>query len=504
MKFNEMGLSQPLLDSLTKMGFSTPTPIQEQAIPMLLEGKDLIGQAQTGTGKTAAFGLPILEHWLQRGRNPSAQPQAAGENVLVQHGHHPAHAPIASMASSNSASHFSSHVSRTGAAYNSRAPLPPRPPRIASPTALILVPTRELAVQVHESLSHMAQNTRARIVPIYGGIEMRKQLRYFNHPIDIMVGTPGRTLDHMRQGTLSLREVRTLVLDEADRMLDMGFIHDVVKIIEQTPHARQTLLFSATMPREITNIAHKYMKNPATIKVSEDKLMVDLIKQHYVRVNAGNRFGMLLAAMKTLNPFLTLMFCRTKHDAKKLARLLNMNGIHADSIHGNLRQNARERTMAAFREGNIEVLVATDIVSRGIDVPEITHVFNYDMPNDPMTYIHRIGRTGRAGSLGVAVSFIPGDPRSAVETIARATGAPITELELTPLPVVMPERSSFGREDNSNRHRGNERHSTHSGHRSPSSASHTSSGHSGASHTSHNYGSRPPPGAHHHSSHRRH
>jgi len=492
MKFDEMGLSKPLLDALQTMGFGTPTPIQEQAIPVLLQGHDLIGQAQTGTGKTAAFGLPILERWIKEGKtNPlSANPSSASAGHLS----HPLSVPMA-------------HTSRSGVSYHSRAPQPVRAPRIGQPSALILVPTRELAVQVHQSLCAMAQHTHARIVPIYGGIEMRKQLRYFNSPVDIVVGTPGRTLDHMRQGTLRLDGVHTVVLDEADRMLDMGFIRDVVKILESTPHTRQTLLFSATMPREITQIAFKYMKKPQTIKVSEDTLTVDLIDQLYVRVNSANRFGMLVAAIRKLKPFLSLVFTRTKHDSKKLARMLNMNGITADAMHGNLRQNARERTMAAFRDGQIDVLVATDLASRGIDVREITHVFNYDLPDDPMVYVHRIGRTGRAGAKGVAVSLVMGDPRRAVEIIQRATGAPIAELELSADEVIVPERSSHERMDNSNRHRQDRRPShgrreegSHSG------PSHSGSPHSGThagSHPSHPSGPRPPPGAHHHSSHRR-
>ena len=500
MKFNEMGLSQPLLDALQAMSFDTPTPIQEQAIPILLQGHDLIGQAQTGTGKTAAFGLPILEGWLQASKT--------GAHPVIAHP-----APVHSGALSHGAQPFS-HTSRSGAAYNSRAPQPVRAPRIGTPSALILVPTRELAVQVHQSLQEMAQKTGARIVPIYGGIEMRKQLRFFNSPVDIVVGTPGRTLDHMRQGTLRLDHVRTVVLDEADRMLDMGFIRDVVKILESTPSHRQTLLFSATMPREITQIAFKYMKKPQTIKVSEDHLTVDLIDQLYVRVNSANRFGMLVAAIRKLKPFLSLVFCRTKHDSKKLARMLNLNGISADAMHGNLRQNARERTMAAFRDGQIDVLVATDLASRGIDVREITHVFNYDLPDDPMVYVHRIGRTGRAGAKGVAVSLVMGDPRRAVEIIQRTTGAPIAELELSADEVIVPERSVHERVDNSNRHR-QDRRPSYGRHEGGENRSHHSSSHpshdgarpshpgSPSSHPSHPSGPRPPPGAHHHSSHRR-
>ncbi len=489
MKFNEMGLSRPLLDSLHAMGFSDPTPIQEQAIPLLLQGHDLIGQAKTGTGKTAAFGLPILEAWLQASKGRSQANLQAAPSAPAHSLHHPP-VPLA-------------HVSLSGAPYHSRAPIP-YSPAIASPAALILVPTRELAAQVNASLQSMAKTSGARVVTVYGGVEMRKQLHLFRAPVDVLVGTPGRTLDHMRHGSLKLDRVRTVVLDEADRMLDMGFIHDVVKILDSTPHTRQTLLFSATMPREIASIARKYMKNPQTIKVSEDSLAVESIRQLYVRVDSSNRFGMLLAALHTLKPFLALVFCRTKHDAKKLSRLLAMNGISADALHGNLRQNARERAMTSFRAGKIDVMVATDIASRGIDVREITHVFNYELPADPMTYVHRIGRTGRAGSEGTAISFVSGNPHRAVEIIENATGSKMEELVLTPEPAKMPERMEF--------HRGDTDHPNPGGrgrpHEGGSSGRHEW-GHGGRrtrgrdSAASSASGPRPPPGAHHHSSHRR-
>ncbi len=414
MKFDEMGLSKSLLDSLHTMGFATPTPIQEQAIPILLKGEDLIGQAQTGTGKTAAFGLPILEAWLKMKNAPHQIPS-----------HQPNPQDI----------HKAQNM-RTAESHG-------RPARFASghavPTALILVPTRELAVQVCSTLQKMAGITGARVIAIYGGIEMRKQLRMFHTPVDVLVGTPGRTLDHLRQGTLRLNEVRAVVLDEADRMLDMGFIRDVVKILNDVPAHRQTMLFSATIPHEVAQIAHKYMRNPKTVKVSEDSLTVEGIKQLYVRASNASRLGMLLAAIREEKPFLSLVFTRTKHDAKKLARLLKFNGVKADAMHGNLSQNARERAMARFRSGDIELLVATDLASRGIDVPGITHVFNYEMPPDPLTYVHRIGRTGRAGKNGTSISLIAGDPRHTVRRIENATGSTMKELVLEPEEVLMPE-----------------------------------------------------------------
>ena len=540
MRFDQMGLSKPLLDSLHKMGFDTPTPIQEQAIPVLMQGKDLFGQAQTGTGKTAAFGLPILEAWLRSAKTRT------DENTPSQ---------VYRQNQANAPQHVSGppveRISRSGAPYISRHPQNQerQPPRAATPYAIVLVPTRELAVQVNLSLQKMAMHTGATVIPIYGGVEMRRQYRMLNSGVDIIVGTPGRTLDHIRQNTLKLDKVHTVVLDEADRMLDMGFIYDVKSILELTPHSRQTLLFSATLPREIVQIAHKYMKNPQTIKVSEDVLTVDLIKQHYVRVDKNNRFGMLLAAMHTLKPFLSLVFVRTKHDAKKLARQLSMSGIKADAMHGNLRQNARERTMGAFRNGKIDVLVATDLASRGIDVTGISHVFNYDMPPDPMTYVHRIGRTGRAGMEGVAISLILGNTRNVVETIQHATGSTISEMPLTAELVSMPEgfsrdgdderRETHGhghmggeRFDRPQRHRreggegfGRPSHSRHEGdsewhggsphmggnsHRQGRTKSHGAGGRPGdsrpsysGSRPSHSGGSSHSSSAHHHSSHRR-
>ncbi len=408
MKFEEMGLSKQLLDALAAMEFTAPTPIQEQAIPLLLKGEDLIGQAQTGTGKTAAFGLPILEAWIKfNGVGPNHVHPDNTHNPLNMRNVHARHGGHEGNEERNA-------------------------PSIAVPSALILVPTRELAVQVHATLQKMAGGTGAHVVAVYGGVEMRKQLRMFRTPVDVMVGTPGRTLDHMRQGTLNVGKVKTVVLDEADRMLDMGFIRDVVKILERMPSHRQTLLFSATMPKEITQIAHKYMRNPKTIKVSEDRLTVEGVKQYYVRCQNSERMGMLLAAMRTQKPFLSLVFCRMKHEAKRLAQQLRANGFKADAMHGNLNQKQRDRTMEGFRSGRIDVMVATDLASRGIDVPGITHVFNYELPPDPMTYVHRIGRTARAGASGTAISFISGDPRNALWDIEKTTNSKLSELQLTP------------------------------------------------------------------------
>jgi len=424
MKFEEMGLSKSLLDSLQAMKFTVPTPIQEQAIPLLLRGGDLIGQAQTGTGKTAAFGLPIFEALLKARNAPQHRPSQIAVPADPF-----AHQP---------------QLEKTHTAHDARRiERHERPQRFAPghamPSALILVPTRELAVQVSATLHKMSGNPALRTVAVYGGVEMRKQLRMFHSPVDVLVGTPGRTLDHMHQGTLRLNEVRIVVLDEADRMLDMGFLRDVTKILNATPQHRQTMLFSATITHELAQIAHRYMRNPTNVKVSEDSLAVEGIKQIYVRCNNGQRMGMLLAAIRAEKPKLSLVFCRMKHEAKKLARVLKHNGIRADAMHGNLSQNARERAMERFRSGDIELLVATDLASRGIDVPGITHVFNYELPPDPTTYVHRIGRTGRAGRVGTAISLITQDPKRIIRGLENATGSKISEMVLAPEEIMMPE-----------------------------------------------------------------
>ncbi|MFH1306606.1 MAG: DEAD/DEAH box helicase [Candidatus Micrarchaeota archaeon] len=381
MKFDEMKLGKLLLDALNKMGFEIPTPIQEQAIPALLQGEDLIGQAQTGTGKTAAFGLPALQYCMQKRK---------------EEGH-------------------------------------PHPVRgVAMPYVLILAPTRELAVQITGELEKMGRYTPLRVVCVYGGQSINVQLRAFEKQVDIVVGTPGRVLDHMQRENLNLQQAGYVVLDEADRMLDMGFIKDVMQIMSKTQKGRQTALFGATVPKEIENIAYEYMENPKKIRVSQDNITVEGIAQKFVQVNAGNRIGYLLSVLELERPALAVVFVRTKRAAEKLSWILQRRKFASDCLHGNMRQGARDKAMAKFRDGKIHMLVATDLASRGLDVLEVSHVINYDMPEEIMTYVHRIGRTGRMGAKGKAISFIFEDQMGLLKDIVKVTRVPMEELIVEP------------------------------------------------------------------------
>ncbi len=383
MKFEQMGFSAHVMQALAKMGFEQATPIQEQAIPLLMQGEDIIGQAQTGTGKTAAFGLPMIEHILHHRSTPEGQ-------------------------------------------------APGFVPGTARPFGLILTPTRELAVQVAGALDEMGQFAQIHVVCAYGGESIEKQIRAFGRPVDVLVGTPGRVLDHLSRETLDLSGVRMAILDEADRMLDMGFIDDVVEILSRTPPDRQTALFSATMPREVQNVAYEYMKVPQTVKVSEDKLTVDNIRQTWVLTDARMRLGYLIGALHSLDPKLAVVFVRTKRSADKLSGILRQRGFEVDSLHGDMSQRSRDVAMKRFRDGHLKVLVATDLASRGLDVFEVSHVFNYDLPEDPLTYVHRIGRTGRIGHDGMAVSFVFEDQVAWLEDLHKLTGYPVEKIEIVP------------------------------------------------------------------------
>ena len=415
MKFDQMNLPEPLLRALIKMGFESPTPIQEQTIPALLEGKDIIGQAQTGTGKTASFGLPALVYCIKRG-------------AITHHR------------------------------------------GVASPHVLMLAPTRELAVQIAAEMDRMGEFTPIRTVCVYGGQDIERQLRAFEQRVDIVVGTPGRLLDHIERGSLNLSGVQFVVLDEADRMLDMGFIDDIVQILQKTNPQKQMMLFSATMPREIENIAYDYMKNPESVKVSEDKLTVDKIAQKFVVVDGRNRMGYLYGFLTTEKPALALVFARTKMSAEKLADILSRRGIETDCLHGDMRQGARDRAIKKFKEGHLKVLVATDLAARGLDVFNVSHVINYDLPMDFETYIHRIGRTGRMGETGIAISFVFEDQMDWMRDLVKFTKIPVEQINITPVELPRPafghgggqghfggERRGFGREGSRDRHGGGER-----------------------------------------------
>jgi ATP-dependent RNA helicase RhlE len=363
MTFEEFGLSQPILRAVVSEGYTIPTPIQSKAIPHVLAGRDILGCAQTGTGKTAAFALPIL-HRLTHGGNP---PRGHGRRIRV----------------------------------------------------LVLSPTRELAAQIGESFQVYGYNTPLRQTVIFGGVGQNPQTRAIKHGVDILVATPGRLIDLMNQGYIDLGSVETFVLDEADRMLDMGFLPDVRHIISKLPAERQTLLFSATMPETIERFAASILNDPVRLRIAPVQETSELIEHSVYFVPQKQKTRLLANLIKTQPVTRALVFTRTKHGADRVARDLNRSGIRADAIHGNKSQGARERSLADFKSSRTHVLVATDVASRGIDVDGISHVMNYDLPVEPETYVHRTGRTGRAGSAGIAVSLCDVGERKHLKAIER-------------------------------------------------------------------------------------
>ena len=362
MTFEELNLIQPLKTALIKEGYTIPTPIQQKAIPIILERKDIVGCAQTGTGKTAAFALPILQ-----------------------------------ILSTEKESHKSKRKIKS----------------------LILTPTRELALQISESFKAYGKHTGLKNAVVFGGVSQRAQTARLREGVDILIATPGRLLDLINQGHVNLKSINLFVLDEADRMLDMGFINDVKKIIEKLPLQRQTLLFSATMPSEITKLANSILTNPMKIEVSPESKTVEVIKQAVYFVTKSDKKKLLLHILKNENIDSALVFTRTKRGADVITRLLNDAKIHADSIHGNKSQQARQRALNNFKLNRTRVLVATDIAARGIDIEKLSHVFNYDIPEFAEAYIHRIGRTGRAGLGGTALSFCDPEELSYLSSINR-------------------------------------------------------------------------------------
>jgi len=347
--FNNLQLIEPVLKALAKEGYSVPTPIQEKSIPSILQKKDILGCAQTGTGKTAAFVIPILQlMYEERQKNEEKT-------------HHC--------------------------------------------KALILTPTRELAIQIGESIKAYGCYLPLRHHVIFGGVPQQSQVQAIRRGIDILVATPGRLLDLIQQGHVSLREVKHFVLDEADRMLDMGFVHDVKRIISRLPSKRQTLFFSATMPGEIKQLAAMLLNNPVKVEVTPPATTVDLIQQSVYYTEKHNKQSLLIHLLQDNSIKTVLVFTQMKHAADKLTRSLNNSGIRTEAIHGNKAQSARQKALENFKTRRTRVLVATDIAARGIDIDELTHVINFELPNVPETYVHRIGRTGRAGAKGVAFSF---------------------------------------------------------------------------------------------------
>ena len=349
MSFNNLQLIEPVLQALANEGYTIPTPIQEKSIPSILQRKDILGCAQTGTGKTAAFVIPILQL----------------------------------MDEEKQRAHERSHHCK----------------------ALILTPTRELAIQIGESIKAYGRYLSLRHHVIFGGVSQESQVYAIRRGIDILVATPGRLIDLIRQGHVSLRDIKHFVLDEADRMLDMGFVQDVKRIISRLPSKRQTLFFSATMPAEIRQLAAMLLNNPVKIEVTPPATTVDLIQQSVYFTEKHNKQSLLIHLLQDSSIKTVLVFTQMKHAADKLARTLNNSGIRTEAIHGNKAQAARQRALENFRTRRTRVLVATDIAARGIDIDELTHVINYELPNVPETYVHRIGRTGRAGAKGVAFSF---------------------------------------------------------------------------------------------------
>ncbi len=346
--FTSLGLADPLQRALNDAGYQTPTPIQQQAIPALLAGEDLLGIAQTGTGKTAAFALPLLHHLLANGR--TAKPRR--------------------------------------------------------PLALILAPTQELALQISEEIAKFGKNTKIRQAVIFGGVGQNPQVRALAKGLEVLIATPGRLLDLANQGHLDLGNVEFLVLDEADRLLDMGFIKDVRRIVQQTPKKRHSLLFSATMPSEVAKLAKAMLKQPRRVEVTPKQVTVKRIKQKVVLVENAKKRQALSKVLRTPEVSRAIVFTRTKHGANKVVRQLETDGISAVAIHGNKSQSARQRALASFKGGEVWVLVATDIAARGIDIDGVSHVINHELPHEPESYVHRIGRTGRAGASGIAWSFV--------------------------------------------------------------------------------------------------
>ncbi|HFC9132022.1 TPA: DEAD/DEAH box helicase [Enterococcus faecium] len=365
MKFKELELSPELLKSVERAGFEEATPIQAETIPLALVGKDVIGQAQTGTGKTAAFGLPMLEkidpdrHELQ---------------------------------------------------------------------GLVIAPTRELAIQTQEELYRLGRDKKVRVQAVYGGADIGRQIRGLKDRPHIVVGTPGRMLDHINRHTLKLGTVQTLVLDEADEMLNMGFLEDIEKIISQVPDQRQTLLFSATMPPAIKNIGVKFMKSPHHVKIKAKEMTADLIDQYYVRAKEYEKFDIMTRLFDVQTPELTIVFGRTKRRVDELARGLEARGYRAEGIHGDLSQQKRMSVLRSFKSGHLDILVATDVAARGLDISGVTHVYNYDIPQDPESYVHRIGRTGRAGKGGMSVTFVTPNEMDYLHVIENLTKKRMTTL----------------------------------------------------------------------------
>ena len=342
MNFEDFGLSRETLRSISEIGFEEPTPIQVSTIPLIMNGRDIVGQAQTGTGKTAAFGIPIVEN-CQKGKKPFA---------------------------------------------------------------IILEPTRELAVQVAQEINKIGKHKKISVLPVYGGTSIERQIKILQKGVNVVVGTPGRVIDHLNRKTISLSEVKIVVLDEADEMLDMGFIEDMETILKATPPERQSLLFSATIPQPIMNIAKRYMRSPEKIRVNTKDVVIPKIKQIFYEVREEDKINALSRLLDVENPQLAIVFCHTKRDVDAVATKLGQMGYNAGALHGDYTQAQRDDVMNKFKGGMLDILVATDVAARGLDIKDVTHVINFSIPQNPDSYVHRIGRTGRAGKSGIAITLV--------------------------------------------------------------------------------------------------
>lgn len=388
MQFQSLNIIEPILKALQEEGYTTPTPIQEQSIPIVLQGNDLLGCAQTGTGKTAAFAIPILQ------------------------------------------------LLSTNKAYDNTRPTERSFAQKRKVRSLIVTPTRELAIQIGESFKAYGRHTGLTCTVIFGGVNQNPQTTALHAGVDIVIATPGRLLDLMNQGHLTLRDVEIFVLDEADRMLDMGFIHDVKKLLSVLPKQRQSLFFSATMPPEIIKLASTILQDPSEVSVTPVSSTVDIIKQYVYFVDKGNKNALLVEILKDINIKTALVFSRTKHGADKIVKMLLKHNIKAEAIHGNKAQNARQRALTNFKAQTTRVLVATDIAARGIDVDDLEYVINYEMSNIPETYVHRIGRTGRAGAKGTAFSFCDAEEKEYLRDVEKLIAKKIPVIENHPFPLM--------------------------------------------------------------------
>jgi superfamily II DNA/RNA helicase len=428
--FNDFGLVEPIIRALAEEKYLTPTPIQAQTIPLAMQGRDVIGIAQTGTGKTAAFALPIIHHLTTK----RLRPEKKACRVLV------------------------------------------------------LSPTRELSGQIAESFRAYGRHIRPLSIALaIGGVPINKQVRSLAHGVEVLVATPGRLIDLVNQRALRLDQVEVLVLDEADRMLDMGFIHDIKRIVAMLRKERQTLFFSATMPQEITKLADQMLRDPARLAVTPQASTVDRVEQRVILTDKSAKPNLLVEVLKTETTDRVLVFTRTKHGADKVVRALQKSGFGAEAIHGNKSQNQRERVLADFRNGKLRILIATDIAARGIDVDGVSHVVNYDLPNIPESYVHRIGRTARAGADGIAISFCDHEEAPFLRDIERMIrmSIPSTDKRTGERPAHRPAQQNAGNRNGGRSHRngrqqrghgggngggngsgGNSRHNGNNGHRS--------------------------------------